>query len=469
MSEGEEYKGTIPPNFQSAIKTLSGYAKQTVRCDPDRYTGVNAGDTIKVKLPPNALVDLRSFVMFFNGTATGVGSNTAKYQNRFFPRNSASIIDSLAVNINGQRIETIAEYNHLYNLLWDYSCSLENDNSGKRCLENTDPSVKSALTVSNGAITRVPTAAETTAAGGDVSRRFAITNWLGFLGSSSCEIIDTSILGDVEIEIRLAQPSILWKSCQPSTGAVAAPVATAYQLNDIYFTITRITFENNLFYEVQNSLLMSDGVPIAFKTFVAHRDRVSNKSINMNFAVNSQRLNKLICCPIPSDYTTENYLQLTGSDADATASSFMASLATDGDDLFNQSRYFKKDGVGILTSELKINNNAVSQAPLSPEEVFINNLDALNVVQDMNGGIHAGCYDINAFKKYYFCHIVPFEHRQSTTDFYLEGMDGRAAAINVKWTTTHDATNTQQVYPLVFSEQSKLLKVSPGQYIQLAY
>lgn len=468
MSE-EEFKGSIPQNFQSAIKTLSGYAKQTVRCDPDRYTAVNAGDTIKVKLPPNTLVDLRSLVMFFNGSTTGVGANGGNFQNRFFPRNSASIIDSLAVNINGQRIETIAEYNHLYNLLWDYSCSLENNISGKRTLENTDPSVKSVLDETTGVILRSIAAAQTAAPGGDIEKKFAITNWLGFLGSSSSEIVDTSILGDVEIEIRLAQPSILWKSGEPNTGAVAAPAAAAYRLDDIYFTITRITFENNLFYEIQNSLLMSDGVPIAFKTFVAHRDRVSNKSINMNFAVNSQRLNKLICAPVPDDYTTEDYLQLTGCDAHATALTFMPSLSGNADDLFNQSKYFKKDGVGILTSEIKVNNNAVSQAPLTPEEVLINNMDALNISQDMNGGIHAGCYDINAFKKYYFCHIVPFEHRQSTNDFWLEGMDGRAAAINVKWTTTHNPANVQQVYPLVFSEQSKLMKVSPGQYIQLVY
>jgi len=452
---------SLPENFGSRLKSLENYAKQCVKIYPDRTGTINNGDTFSVILPKNTLVDLRSLVMYFKGTANSVGSNSGKFQGRFFPRNSASIIDTLSVSINGVRICSISEYSHLYNILWDYMCSIENNQSVKRDLENTDPSVKSTMDDA-GNITKSFNTIEGDIDHSDINKQFCITNWLGFLGTSSSEIIDTGILGEVKIEIRLNSPSILFKSPQPSTGVVAAPNPREFYIDDLYFTINRITFNNPEFYELQASMLNSEGIPIAFKTYTNHKGTATTSAIAHSFNVNSQRLNKLIGTCLPHDYTNEQVL-LTQP-----GQSYLQALVN-GNTAFNQSYYFAKYGVHVKTSQFEVNNVSTSPAPLTDSEILNHNLDALNLKEDMNGGLHSGAYDINYWKKYYFNHIVPFEHRNGkTSDFYVEGLDGRSSAINVKWTTTRN-TNTVSVIPIVFAEMTKVMTVMAGQNISLLY
>ena len=96
-------------------------------------------------------------------------------------------------------------------------------------------------------------------------------------------------------------------------------------------------------------------------------------------------------------------------------------------------------------------------------------MEALNIKEDMNNGLHPGCYDLNAWKKYYFCHIISLEHRMSESDFWIQGFDGRSSSINCKWTCTRNVANSQQTYPFVFCEHSKLLQINTQQKISVIY
>jgi hypothetical protein len=58
---------------------------------------------------------------------------------RYFPRNTASLIENLEIKINGQSRQNINQYNYIYNILNDYSCGY--DATGKnRIGQNADPS-----------------------------------------------------------------------------------------------------------------------------------------------------------------------------------------------------------------------------------------------------------------------------------------------------------------------------------------
>ena len=94
---------------------------------------------------------------------------------------------------------------------------------------------------------------------------------------------------------------------------------------------------------------------------------------------------------------------------------------------------------------------------------------ALGIKDDMNGGIHSGCYDLNSWVRYYFSHIVDFNHQQNSSDFWLEGLDGRASSLNCKWTTTIAGGNAITCYPIVFAEMTKLMTVNAGQQISIIY
>ena len=62
-------------------------------------------------------------------------------QTRFFPRNTASIIEQLDVEINGQTRFTLNNYGFVYNTLFDLTAAQDSLNR-RKVGENADPSSK---------------------------------------------------------------------------------------------------------------------------------------------------------------------------------------------------------------------------------------------------------------------------------------------------------------------------------------
>jgi hypothetical protein len=182
----------FPKNLAYSIKSLNGFSKQTIKLLPDRWNTVNSGDTIRVKLPVNSLVQLNTFSMFFEGTCGG--------NQQHFPRLSSSLIEQLSIYVNGTLVETINKYNALYNTIFDLQ-GAGIDQGSKRFLENMDPSVQYTAIDTNGYITGKTNTLTTTTK--DTKKVMMINNWLGFLGSANggIAVIDTADLGDVYVEI----------------------------------------------------------------------------------------------------------------------------------------------------------------------------------------------------------------------------------------------------------------------------
>ena len=116
----------IPAAMQWEIKRLKVLHKETVTMTPNKTQDVKPGQTIIVDLPYNSKVDLSSFSWFYEGSTTHMGSSgvagPAGYvQSRFFPRNSASVIQKFTVKVNGGIKVDIPDYNFVYNMLHDYS------------------------------------------------------------------------------------------------------------------------------------------------------------------------------------------------------------------------------------------------------------------------------------------------------------------------------------------------------------
>jgi hypothetical protein len=158
--------------------------------------------------------------MYYEGTCTNTGGTGSGFLR--FPRLSSSIIDTLNLYINGTLIENITDYGHLYSCLYDLSCA--GDQTEKRFLENSDPSI---LVDIGSTDTTCPTFKATTfGAAGDgkaahaTAQPFYINNWLGFIGSSSTNVIDSNDCGVIELELRLKSTEILWATNGDPTGTV---------------------------------------------------------------------------------------------------------------------------------------------------------------------------------------------------------------------------------------------------------
>jgi len=451
--------GSFPKALAYNIKALSGFSKQAVRLTPDKYDSVKPGDTIKVALPQNTLVDLRTLCMYYEAQGA---------TNCHMPRLSSSIIKTLSVYINGNLVERIDNYSVLYNKLYDLDGGGA-DQTSKRFLENADPSVYYETAIDKSSIdTGV---FKITANSDAVKRKFAITNWLGFISTLSTPIIDTNDLNKVEIEIQYESKDIVFK--KSSNAAMSAP---SYTLSDIHFMINKVVFNDPLYYNLKASKLLSSGLTIGYQTYICSKGALANKSATYNVftSFNTTSLDQLIGCLTPETVAADNLLLYDTGDADTTADALpfnnVMSLAafssetstTFAGGLYNQVVYFQSNACGLTSSTWEINNTPIIPSPLADYEVYTESLIALGHNHiDMGVGTHPGLNSLAHFLKFYFTHICSLE-MINAGDFYKSGLDGKSSALNVVWKLNFGANTTEKVTPYIFAKTTRILQINEG-------
>jgi hypothetical protein len=455
--------GSFPKALAYNVKALSGFSKTAVRLTPDKWDNIKANDTIKVALPQNTLVDLRTLCMYFEG----IGDT-----NLHFPRNTSSLIKTLSVYINGNLVERIDNYSVLYNRLYDLEAG--NDQVSKRFLENADPSVYYETGIAS---TSVATGVyKLTSGQGAVKRKYAITAFIGMLGTISTSIIDTNDLNKVEIEITFESGSVMFQKQQ------LTPVTGGYTLSDVHFMINKIVFNDPLYYNLKASKLLSSGLTISYQTYIASKGALANKSSSYNVytSFNTTSLDQLIGCFTPEDQTTSNLLlngHWTSAGTGGLPFQNVISLASHTDDTaggvtgaggyFNQSRFFRSDACGLTSSTWEINNTPIIPIPLTDYEVYNETLIALGHNHiDMGIGVHPGLQSLAHFLKFYFTHICSLE-MINAGDAYKSGLDGKASALNVVWRTSFGANTNDKITPYIFAKTTRILQINEGHSVSV--
>ena len=190
-----------PRNLSFLSKKLHGYSRNNFRISSLNATVASSSQIVSVDLPSNSLVDLSTLCMFFTGSTTSTGGFSC------FSSGIESVIERLEVEINGNIVSTGCSFlNHLYKILFDTQCA-----SGARTRRSI---------LQNAADGVLPTA--------DVKDvPYCIQTWLGFIGSLSPGVLDTSLVGNCRLRITLAN-----SACLIST---AATTAATYSLSNIFF------------------------------------------------------------------------------------------------------------------------------------------------------------------------------------------------------------------------------------------
>ena len=490
---------TFPKNLAYNIKTLAGFSKTCVKLTPDR-TAVKHGESFRVKLPSNTLIDLRTLCLYAKGTCENA-STSADKNALHFPRNTSSLIKTLSIYINGTLIERIDNYNILYNKLYDLECGV--DQVSKRYLEIADPSV--AFSVATDHTNATPIVNTLKGTGSDTNRKLCVSNWLGFISSASCPCLDTNDFGVMEVEIELANESVLWAGASATASVTPVVSGANWKLDDIHFTISKIVFNDPLYYNMKASKLLSSGLQIAYQTYIASKGSVVTKStVSVNATINTTSLDQLICCYGPSAPSilplllfgsnniddSLNFAQVlsgyngltnnittasagAGSGAGTPAKLQRIGGQNDADefdntagDAFNQSYFFKSDATGLGTSSIEINNTPLAPQPMEDYEIFNETLIALgNANLDMGAGCHQGMRSLSDFLKYYFAHIVSLENISKNDDFYKSGLDGKSSALNIVWKQHYPTTININVVPYIFAKCTRIMQVNEGNQI----
>ena len=481
----------FPKNLAYNLKQLSGFSKTTVKITPDR-TSIGTNDIIRFKLPSGTLVDLRSLVWYFTADCSGTCSVAGGAVH--LPRYSSSLIERLTVSANGITLSSISSYGLLYNSLMDME-GADISQASKRITERYDPTTTfTSATASNDNKISVVEGGDN---GGtnDAGVKLAVNHWMGLLNNISTPVIDTSFLGDVIIEIQTAPASVLWAGV-----SLVSPVYsnTAFTLSNNFMTISKIVFNDDLYYQLLSEKLLSSSLLLGYYDYYTARGSATQKSsgISINFNINSASLDQLITTFQHSDFNSTKPLVAYGYngivDADGTGPFSMAQILADpaartntiataatintdcigfidNGDAFCQSWYFKRGGNALTNAQYFVNNVAVNPYALTPIEIFNENLQALgyNNIDVGTNGIHAGCLSLEHFLKYYYVHILSLENISGDGNHWISGLDGNSASINIQYNASFSSTNTQQVIPVVFCRSSKILNVSAGRQLSV--
>ena len=477
----------FPKNLSYTLKQLSNFTKQTVKVMPDRVNP-GFGEVSRFKLPASAMIDFRTISIFadvtlYSAATMAAGATYALH----LPRNTASLIQQITITCNGVQLCNINDYNLLFNTLYDVE-GADISQTSKRFLENADPSVyyyQGTSAVANTPVGAINAQDGTLATNSETARPIVINNFLGFLGSLSTPVLDLNDTGDVYIEIRWANTSVLWGTA--NTTAPTYTNTTGCAFNNLRMTCAKINFESSEYYDLKSQKLLSDGLLVGYYDYWTSRGTSVAKSagVNMNFNVATNSLDQCIATFQKSDYNTIKSLVLHNS-----ASTTMANLITlnqflngqvaDDEtaagigDGFNQSYYFMRSGVDLATSQWSINSTNIDPYPLPPSEVWNQNLIAIGNANIDYGtsGVHPGCVSLWHFLKYYFCHILSLENLSGDGQHGRSGLAGNGSVVNINYSATfanfnNGTANAETIQPVIFCRSTKVLTIKSGHIISV--
>lgn len=471
MEESSASSGMeLPTRMQFRFREINKILKQTVTLVPNNgQSVVNAGDTIIVELPHNSVVDLTTFIMEFQGatshmgkTNAGAGAGGAGYvQTRFFPRNTASIIEQLDIEINGQTRFTLNNYGLLYNTLFDLTAAQDSLNR-RKVGENADPSSKYFVDAAGTLTERRGFSTGLIADGSGLDRdNYVIRSWLGLLNPST-SIIDTNILGSVVIKIRLAPPSCLMhgavsndaivaipNAADSETGVAVAAVAAGgqlgastanYQLANVKFSIVRYDLPSE-FYMTEASRLASGAVfklwfpnysiqscpavPAGNKTGV-NRTSISCRSLDWVMGTFRLPTYDTPGAPLNSLAPAPSALGPIGGTIYTWEAQVRAGLRR----LFNNSRYFARNGSSITSCSWQVGNSLYPARTM--QQQFDAVLQHFNIQNDQgSGGMYPGVQSLHHFRETFYCDILSLNCNQSETDFVISGLNTQETPLQI--------------------------------------
>ena len=526
MSEPEG----IPQAMQWAIKRLKVLQKETVTMTPNKSIDAKPGQTIIVDLPYNSKVDLSSFSWFFDGSTTHNGASVATgpagyVQTRFFPRNSASVIQKFTVKINGGIKIDIPDYNFLYNLLHDYTQGA--DALGRRQAggENADPSNKLYLLTGDIQERRGYSVAPFDAAAGATGLfdnvlardkgRYCVRSWLSLLGgNASTQVIDTQMLGTCTIEIQLAPSSILMLGAAiagadvtvanntPSktevgravlgaaTGVRGAPLAAEaadYTLTNLEFRCVRYHMPPEFDAAMANVLGSGRKYKLYFPNYTVQSGRpvpANNKNTTERFSISTNSLDYVIGTfriptyetigqPLNTVFSTQNSLE-EGLTVATAESQINAGLRR----VFNQSRYFAHNGDSIVTTRWRIGNNSFEPQTLA--EQYNSLLQHFNINQDTTSGIFPGINSLGAFREHSYASICSLNFPEKGEIYTVSGLDTEQTPASIEWVVTSSTftpagglagnyllTDATNCLPYLICAYNSYLEIGAGRMVNL--
>ena len=401
-------------------------SKQSLRINrfQSRPTSGDSGgpnSTFRFNLPSKSLVDLSSFVLAFDLTVSNLVDDAANYANVKLPHGH-KLIKSLKVYVGGQAVSghLCNDYDILHNALLkasvgeDWCLSRLNEHAKELIAPGDDVT---DLKVRPGATSKVAS--------------YLVSDFLGiFRGNGTGRsIIDTSLWGDVSIEVTLNNEGCM-AQYRGGTGSTAN---ITFKVENVESYVSCITQTTPLYIKLITMLLDSREQQIRFpyQNFVSN---ISTSGSNARFQVNSGCIDSMVVVPL-----SENY-QLARAAAGASN--------IDPDAQINPTRYRYNSGKACDTlaaskgcaMQIQIGSdtfpklpidNALHVANITQDSLFSNSLYSQNLLFNDLGTGAAGYYNRTAFLNENFVWVQSFCDQEGWASKILTGIDTASQNLDI--------------------------------------
>lgn len=393
------------------VNKISNYSTNVVKLTPYRTDNITPGQIITVELPSNALVDLRTLTAAFKlSTSASGGTNNFATINQ----NSESLIEKIGIEINGQTLHSCANLNYVYSALVPLTAGTDMKN--KRAVYS---------------------------AGGDVvdptanlnNEAFVWQHWLGFLGSVQPDVIDTSLLGTVKINITLANANCLVKA------ATAGPTSASYSISNLYFHVSTLAIDDGIYYPLHETALKAGMVyELPFDNWMTSLFSASTMNQSSRFGISSQSVD-LLLATFPSNY---NVLSAVNP-------------------VSGRGAQFDTVGTGCTSFKFTVNNTQYPMFTSDVDDSFPLLLNSLNATQDVTNGI-SPLITKSAWKSAFCVFAQSLELGTSADERIISGKNTLGTNSQISF---ESLGNTTVNYCLVMAKCSSVLRVSSGRNIEL--
>ena len=443
-----------PKNLSNFLNRLSGYNKNNVKLNVLGNNSANDGDIIQVDLPSNSIVDLSSLAWSFNMATKAQRGGAADTATIVLPTNIEGIIKRLAVEVNGQTLVNMTDYNTLFHALLYTTGTEDYFRSRKVAQTNKNDNAETGNT-------QVLTGG---AAGGGLAdgdgtignNNHVIDTWLGFLGTAKPNFIDTSLLGNVRITITLERGSELL--CGNDANGNEAALVRDYTISDQGFSIDVVSISDGI-YDAMVDQMLASGRPIEipFKNYFSYTALQPSTGQTLNFNVASQSIDRLWATARSNAAGSGYNLAAAPRKAVADgAAHFMAEKFTPAP--FTFSNY------GTTEFQFQINNTLYPNWGMKKlGEMYQHTKLAVGDQGNMLSG--SASNSISHYQDNYFVFCVSLEHHTGADERFLSGIDTRGASANCFLKGVNGAPVACQM--IVWAECTSSLKIMANKVLEI--
>ena len=453
----------LPSNFVGSLQSLQSYRKRPIRIlTTSTASQVRSSGTIKFHLPIGVF-DLKTFCIHFdaktrfNDAAPPTGPAAGDRRIVGFPKYMQSLVKSFEIWVNGKNTVNIPEFGRVYSILQDFKV-----NKNRKLGNNADPSYKSVMTDA-GAITTYATKYATANATVNASEgKYCIDEFLGWLNPENCEIIDTNLLGTVEIVLNLNNGNnVLW-AARNDGSQVEVGANLDFILENIVGYVDKIDWLDDAYIDVMRSMISTDnGLRMSFKNYMVYSgdETNQNKNIIIKASEHCECLDKIYLTFYNSDTaTSKEPLQLSENEA------FSTNLIANRESLANTSAYFVRNGLGVSTVQFEINSENITE-PLNITQQWHETLKAmeLNHSDDLKNVNPAMCLDFNHYlKEFYVCVLSTSHINNKNGKKYMTGINTQSTSMNLVCKITGEGGNdpAKSAIPYLITEFTSSIFIS---------